>query len=108
MFGFVRTSPLSVSGAVTGISIFVQMFVSRSMNKGRRNELAALKKKKRIKRYKGALPTDRWTNVLKSHATPCSCEMCSHRKYNRAKFNRGLSLKEIIGDNSRGWANEKP
>lgn len=78
------------------------------MNKGRRNELAGLKKKKRLNRYKGALPTDKWTNVLKSHATPCSCEMCSHRKYNRAKMKKGLVEKIIIGKNSRGWANEKP
>jgi len=77
------------------------------MNKGRRNELAALKRKKRLKLYKVSAE-EKWTHKLKNHATICSCFMCSHRKYDRAKVKSGKELKAIVGDNSRGWANEKP
>lgn len=45
------------------------------MNKGRRNELAALKRKKRVKLYK-VDGSQRWTHKLKNHATLCSCMMC--------------------------------
>ena len=76
------------------------------MNKGRRNELAALKRKKRVKLYK-ADPEARWTHKLKNHATICSCDMCSHRKYDRAKVNRGMPIKQAVGVSSKGWANEK-
>lgn len=56
------------------------------MNKGRRNEIANLKRKKRIKLYR-ANPDDKWTNLLKNHTVLCSCFFCSHKKYNRAKYN---------------------
>jgi hypothetical protein len=77
------------------------------MNKGRRNELAALKRKKRLKLYK-ADPSQKWTHKLKNHATICSCYMCSHRKYNRARIKEGATIIQMYSGESRGWANEKP
>lgn len=76
------------------------------MDKGRRNEIAALKRKKRLKvwlrgvhRYKTRIgkvimnpkltdiPKTEHT-VLKSTGKPCSCSICSPNKYNRAKAKR--------------------
>ena len=67
------------------------------MNKGRRNELAALKRKKRLKLYK-ASAEEKWTHKLKNHATLCSCEMCSHSKYNRAKIKKSRQNNRIMSD----------
>lgn len=54
------------------------------MNKARRHELKMLKYKKRLrnlnlKEDEGKLYSYR------SHGAPCSCFVCSHSKYNRAK-----------------------
>lgn len=53
------------------------------MNKGRRNELAGLKQKKRIKLYRFSADNIRAIGKLKNHATLCSCLMCSPYKYSR-------------------------
>jgi hypothetical protein len=55
------------------------------MDKGRRNELTKLKFKKRLKNLglKQESPTD--FICYKHQGKPCSCFMCSNKKYNRAK-----------------------
>lgn len=63
------------------------------MNKGRRNELKQLKYRKRLKRMGQlnaesiASPKGENFNFIgfKNHSAPCSCIVCSHRKYNRAR-----------------------
>lgn len=57
------------------------------MNKARRNELAELKRKKRIKLYR-ASPNEKWTHKLKNHATLCSCSLCADqsKKYKLTKY----------------------
>lgn len=54
-------------------------------NKGHRNQVASQKKRNRLRKYDKDVLSHKWTNVLKSHATPCSCFMCSHLKYKRCK-----------------------
>ncbi len=65
------------------------------MNKGRRQELAKLKYKKRLK-LRGVLNSDTLANpkgdnynftAFKHHSAPCSCYVCSQpeEKYNRPK-----------------------
>lgn len=72
------------------------------MDKGRRNELAKLKRKKRLRLYVSNLDyfigedgykiqkpktTDventKFLQVYKSTSVPCSCSMCSPEKYSR-------------------------
>lgn len=74
------------------------------MNKARRHELKMLHYKKRIQRF--VTRCNLWVNQqgeyvwhpksidlikanaqhsYRSHSTPCSCYLCSHSKYNRAK-----------------------
>jgi len=56
------------------------------MNKGRREEIAQLKKKKRIKQQFSPLILDgRHLNVYKTTGKPCSCYLCSGEKYNRKR-----------------------
>lgn len=55
-------------------------------NKGRRNELARLKKNKRCKLF-GVDPNR--GHVYKNHGKPCSCWACRNEKYKR---NRQLNL----------------
>jgi len=55
------------------------------LKKGQRNELNQLKMKNRIRKYRNAAKNKRSTHRLKNHATLCSCSICSHEKYNRAK-----------------------
>lgn len=73
------------------------------MNKARRHELKMLKYKKRInilaaksKSIKAYLNGDS-INVncyaLRTTGKPCSCEMCSPYKYNRAKEKRAAIIK---------------
>lgn len=83
------------------------------MNKGRRNELKQLKYKKRLKlrgewnihtsaNPRGEMPTERdqpyhynYTGY-KTSSAPCSCPMCSCKKYNRAKVNKHEDLRSGI------------
>jgi hypothetical protein len=55
------------------------------MNKARRHELKMLKYKKRLKLY--SLKENEISNLYayRSHSCPCSCSMCSNKKYDRAK-----------------------
>lgn len=58
-------------------------------NKGRRNELTALKFKKRLKQIGMTIDDARKPEnnlyVFKSHGKPCSCWACRGQKYNRSK-----------------------
>ncbi len=47
------------------------------MNKGKRNEIANLKYKKRLKIYN----LKEGNYILKSHGVICSCFMCKDEKY---------------------------
>lgn len=63
------------------------------MNKGRRNELAKLKRKKRLRHYvldiKISDIPDKSMTILKSTGKPCSCPMCSPGKIEeKAKYLR--------------------
>lgn len=66
------------------------------MNKGRRNELKALKYKKRLYIY--GLKKGEYT-ALKTSSTPCSCSLCRSEKYRdkRAK-NKRLCTDDITID----------
>jgi NAD(P)H-nitrite reductase large subunit len=82
------------------------------MNKGRRTELANLKKKSRLKIWindlywfrnkEGELIqnpkiTDidsRHINVFKSTGKPCSCTMCSPKKYNRTIKHKNIAYEK--------------
>lgn len=74
------------------------------MNKARRHELKMLKYKKRIQRFASNLNiyvnregkyirnpktidvlNDNGQHCYRTTSSPCSCEMCSPNKYNRAK-----------------------
>lgn len=77
------------------------------MNKGRRNELKRLKYKRRlniyaaksksIKQYLNGDAINVNCNGLRTTGKPCSCYCCSPYKYDRAKVKRGLSTKQIEG-----------
>ncbi|RNI26625.1 hypothetical protein [Rufibacter latericius] len=54
------------------------------MNKARRHELKMLKYKKRLIKY-GLKDGEGKFYAFRSHGTPCSCSVCSHAKYIRAK-----------------------
>lgn len=77
------------------------------MNKARRQELKQLRYKKRLL-VLGLLSTDTLLNPkgtqnnvcynftgYKNSSNPCSCYLCSNRKYNRAKSKNAL-LKDLI------------
>jgi len=77
------------------------------MNKARRHELKILKYKKRLKLIKA--PKECVKNpkatvngvphnytAYRSHGAPCSCSVCSHQKYERAKVNRSKDGKSEI------------
>lgn len=71
------------------------------MNKGRRNELKALKYKKRLKQLSLIEGPNKKYFAYKSHGKPCSCYCCQPKgKYNRAKSKRGMSDREIYGISS--------
>lgn len=74
------------------------------MNKARRHELKMLKYKKRIRKFVAntdvyisrsgkLIQSPKTVDIIKdngqlhyrNHSTPCSCFVCSHSKYNRAK-----------------------
>lgn len=67
------------------------------MNKARRHELKMLKYKKRLKQLSLTPGVNKNYHAYRSHGKPCSCYVCSHSKYNRAKVNQGIGLKAIIG-----------
>lgn len=56
------------------------------MNKRRRHELKMLKYKKRLKQL-SLKDGEGNFYAYRSHGQPCSCFVCSHSKYNRAKEN---------------------
>lgn len=75
------------------------------MNKERRHELKMLQYKRRVKRFAASIDTyikrdgqhiqhPKTIDILKDNgqlhyktsSTPCSCYLCSHSKYNRAKI----------------------
>lgn len=64
------------------------------MDKGRRNELAQLKKKKRMKIYSTFDASERWTNKLKSHGKFCSCDICTDPKYRDTRSTKKFKYKE--------------
>lgn len=53
------------------------------MNKARRQELAKLKQKQRLKNY--GLEDDGKQHVFKSTGKPCSCFLCKGERYKREK-----------------------
>lgn len=53
------------------------------MNKARRHELKMLKYKKRLKLYKIDENIESNFYALRSHSVPCSCWMCSYKKYSK-------------------------
>lgn len=85
------------------------------MNKGRRNEIKKLKYLKRIRLLANGLDIyvtcngeyirnpkvqdilkDNGQNCYRTTSTPCSCSVCSHNKYNRAKIKS--TMKKVIGN----------
>ncbi len=75
------------------------------MNKGRRQELKQLKYKKRLRQL-GLYEESREKNprgdnynltCYKTTGKPCSCYMCSYKKYDRAKVKNGRDMKAIKG-----------
>lgn len=65
------------------------------MNKGRRQELKMLKYKRRLKIYNVVKEIALNNNskvwyALRSHGAPCSCYLCSHDKYQRAKDKKSI------------------
>jgi hypothetical protein len=71
------------------------------MNKARRHELKMLKYKKRLKQLR--LKESPVSNLFayRSHGSPCSCWGCQAKgKYDRAKSRRGISDKEVYGQNA--------
>lgn len=55
------------------------------MNKARRNELRQLKFKRRLKNLGLKQTSPRDYVCYKDQGKPCSCKMCSPRKYSRSK-----------------------
>lgn len=55
------------------------------MNKARRHELKMLKYKRRLNNLGLKESPNSNLYAYRSHGSPCSCYMCSHKKYNRSK-----------------------
>lgn len=58
------------------------------MNKARRHELKMLKYKKRLNQLGLTEGENKNFHAYRSHGAPCSCFMCSHSKYKRARLAR--------------------
>lgn len=58
---------------------------SRGNNKARRHEVKMLKYRRRLRKY-GLNEKEGNFYAFRSHGAPCSCSMCSHVKYKRAKL----------------------
>lgn len=65
-------------------------------NKGRRQELKMLKYKRRLKNLSLKDGEGKFY-AFRSHGAPCSCLVCSHSKFNRAKEKQ--SVIEILENN---------
>lgn len=63
------------------------------MNKARRHELKMLRYKRRLRLY-GLKEGAGKFYAFRSHGAPCSCSLCSHTKYNRAKV-KLLTFEEL-------------
>jgi hypothetical protein len=70
------------------------------MNKARRHEIKLLKYKRRLLMI-GHLNSETLANPkgesynfvgYRNSSNPCSCGMCSHKKYNRAKMKKDIDV----------------
>lgn len=53
------------------------------MNKARRHELKMLRYKRRLKALRLKEGPGKNLFAFRSHGAPCSCRMCSYKKYDR-------------------------